>query len=231
VPAGRVSTASTDYPVLLVHGILANHTVFDVQDDPSGPPSTPPKVSMVKALTQAGYTVGWVDLPGNYGVENAYVIQDRVNHLLADTHAKKVYVVAHSLGGFSSRFYAKYLDNDKVAGYVSFGTSHHGYAGACGLPAILGGEICPTSPFLRYLNAGDDTPGSFLYTSIRSITPGPNGPGDVADADWRLDGGACLADVDGGEHGNEPSNPTIIATVLQALSGTCPGVYQNLTID
>ena len=36
------------------------------------------------------------------------------------------------------------------------------------LPITYGGQMCPTSSFLRTLNSGDDTPGSTAWTTIYS---------------------------------------------------------------
>jgi triacylglycerol lipase len=222
--AGARTGSPTDHPVLLVHGIFGSGAVWSVED----PWATPQKVSFVRWLSAAGYRVYTVDLPGGYNRRNARVIRTRVNEILAETGARKVHLVGHSLGGLSSRYYAKFLGNRKVASYTAFGTGQHGWQPVCGLPPDLAGELCPSSTFLAKLNAGDDTPGAFRYTSIRSTTLVNGEPADQSE--HTLDGGACMVDVDGGTHGNESNSPVILTTLLQVLRGECPGEFRDLPI-
>jgi len=195
-------------PVILVHGWTGRAADMSVMRD---------------AFTAAGYPAYTVDLPGQNNVVNAQVIADLVDRARAETGAVRVDLVGHSMGGLSARWYLKRLGGaDKVRTYVSMGSPHYGYPLACFLGEQDGGQMCPSNPFLVDLDAGDDTPGKVVYTTIRSTKDAP----DVT----RLDGGACFHEIAGVEHPDEPRSPLFIAAALAAVRGTCPGMLINLPI-
>ena len=170
-----------------------------------------------------------VHLPGEDNLANAAVIRDLVDTIVrARGPGASVDIVAHSMGGLSSRWYAKFLGGSPdsgvplIAHYVSLGTPQYGLPAACSLPLMNGGQMCPTGPFLARLNDGDDTPGETAYTTIFSTDDGL-----VPVPAARLDGGACFVQVAGVNHFALRSDATVFARVLSALRDTCPGVMQT----
>src|SRR6266545_1488371 len=125
------------------------------------------------------------------------------------------------MGGLSARYYVKFLKPKVVDTYVSLGTPQYGIVAACLLPSWFGGQMCPSSSFVRSLNKGDDTPGNVFWTTIFSESDGV-----VPTSSSRLDGGACFVDENPGVGHNEMDNdPTIFAHVLAAVDGVCPGTF------
>ena len=58
-------------------------------------------------------------------INNAFQIKQWVDDILNETGAEKVDLIGHSMGGWSGRYYIKFLDGiDQVDDYVSFGTPH-----------------------------------------------------------------------------------------------------------
>ena len=90
------------------------------------------------------------------------------------------------MGGLSARQFIKFVKSTAtVDSYVSLGTPQYGIYSACILPGWYGGQMCPTSGFLRDLNRGDDTPGRVAWTPIYSTSDE-----FVPNSASRLDGGA-----------------------------------------
>lgn len=186
-------------PVLLVHGWGSSPATFR---------------TMEARLVRDGRTVYAIALPGQDNIVNARAIRAFV----AAHHLRRVDVVAHSMGGLSSRWWVKFLRGSiSVDHYVSLGTPQYGLLPTCVLPLDEGGQMCPGSAFLRRLNAGDDTPGPTRYTSISSRTDGV-----VPVASSRLDGGACLVTDRGVSHRELVTDGRVYRQVVQALNGRCP---------
>lgn len=93
---------------------------------------------------------------------NAESIENWVDDILNDTGAEKVDIIAHSMGGLSSRYYIKFLSGiNKVDDFVSIASPHHGVYG--------GVEVFYSeSTLLVSLNEGDETPGGILSDTIGS---------------------------------------------------------------
>ena len=186
-------------PVLLVHGWGSSPAALR---------------TMEARLVRDGRTVHAIALPGQDNVVNARAIRAFV----AARHLRRVDVVAHSMGGLSSRWWVKFLRGSiSVEHYVSLGTPQYGLVPTCVLPLDEGGQMCPGSAFLRRLNAGDDTQGATRYTSISSRTDGI-----VPAASSRLDGGACLVTDRGVTHRELVTDGRVYRQVVQALNGRCP---------
>ncbi|WP_052408063.1 esterase/lipase family protein [Allokutzneria albata] len=189
--------------MILVHGWMSNSWSFH---------------GMSAVLREAGHPVYAMDLPGQDNLVNAVAVGRLVDDVVA-RHGGKVHLVGHSMGGLSTRHYLKFLGGTAhVRHYVSMGSPQYGSTDACLLPELLGGQMCHSSRFLAGLNAGDDTPGSVRYTTIRSTLDRP------AEAN-RLDGGACFHDIPGVPHADEPSSPKFSAAVLATIGGVCPGRF------
>lgn len=133
--------AAAETPILLVHGILDNHSIFAL---------------LQRALRRRGFvTVSSYD----YGLLTrdipaaARLLGDAVEKLAADTGYERVHVVGHSLGGLIARYYVQRLGGDaRVHTLVTLGTPHRGTELARPwrrLPLI--GQLTPGSAVLREL--------------------------------------------------------------------------------
>lgn len=198
--APGVALAAPPDPVLLVHGYR-------------GSPST--WADMEAFLESNGRTVEAIDLAGEDNVVNAKLIAT----FLRDRGWTRVDLVGQSMGGLSARYFAKSIKSPVVVdAYVSLGTPQYGIWSACVLPSWYGGQMCPTSRFLRDLNAGDDTPGKTAWTTIYSTNDEY-----VPVSATRLDGGACHVQVSGVTHNYMDNDPQVMSDVLAAIDGACPG--------
>jgi triacylglycerol esterase/lipase EstA (alpha/beta hydrolase family) len=201
-PAG-VLGAEPD-PVLLVHGYR-------------GDPST--WADMIANFQANGRTAVAIDLPSEDNITNAAQIQA----FIKAQGWSRVDIVAQSMGGLSARWYIKFLDATLVDAYVSLGTPQYGIYSACLLPQSYGGQMCPSSGFLRKLNTGDDTPGKAYWTTIYSATDGL-----VPTSSSRLDGGACFVyENPGVPHNDMDNDPTIFQHVLMAVDRVCAGTFRT----
>ena len=197
--AGAALAADPD-PVLLVHGYR-------------GDPST--WADMIARFAAEGRTAVAIDLPSEDNVVNAAKIRD----FIADQGWGRVDLVGQSMGGLSARHFVKFLKSSaRIDSYVSLGTPQYGITAACLLPRTYGGQMCPSSSFLRDLNRKDDTPGGAAWTTIYST-----GDEYVPNSSSRLDGGACHVQVSGVSHNDMDNDAGIFAHVLAAVDGTCTG--------
>jgi pimeloyl-ACP methyl ester carboxylesterase len=100
-------------PVLLVHGYLCNHRVWD---------------SVVGPLTRAGHTVQRVDLEPLFIPLDQYapVLQLAVDRLCQQTGSEKVALVGHSMGGLVIRAWMRAHGTQRVARVITLGSPHAG---------------------------------------------------------------------------------------------------------
>lgn len=202
VGAGGALAADPD-PVLLVHGYR-------------GDPST--WADMIAAFAAAGRTAEAIDLSSEDNVVNARAIRDYI----AARGWTRVDLVGQSMGGLSARYFVKFLKSAaKIDTYVSLGTPQYGVYSACVLPSWYGGQMCPTSGFLRDLNRRDDTPGRAAWTTIYSTDDLY-----VPNSSSRLDGGACHVQVSGPGHNDMDNDAGVFAHVLAAVDGVCTGTFK-----
>ncbi len=204
VPVGASATTALD-PVLLVHGWRGSPAEWAV---------------MVQRFSdeKLGREVVAIQLPGQDNVANAQAIAATVTA----QGWSRVDIVGVSMGGLSARHYAKALGGTAtIDAYVSLGTPQYGIWAACVLSQSQGGQMCPTSGFLRALNRGDDTPGDVRYTTLTS-------PADttVPSSATRLDGGACFVSIPGVAHTAYEEDERVFAAVVAAIDGSCPGTFQ-----
>lgn len=196
--------AANPDPILLVHGYRGNPSTW---------------ADMIANFAAKGRTAVAIDLATEDNIKNAAQIRD----FIVARGWTRVDIVAQSMGGLSARQYIKFLGPTVVDAYVSLGTPQYGITLACFLPATYGGQMCPTSSFLRNLNSGDDTPGSVYWTTIYSRTDGV-----VPTSSSRLDGGACFVYEDPGvPHNDMDNDPTIFKHVLKAVDRACAGTFRN----
>jgi triacylglycerol lipase len=168
-PAGaakRVTSASEKDPVVFVHGFTGSSSSYD---------------DMKQWLVSQGwpsnylFAIQYSDTTGS-NVKNANELQSFIKNVLRQTKASKVDIVAHSMGGLSTRYYVKYLDGaQKVDDVITLGSPHHGTNSSYfGLWTEGAREMVPGSAFLNDLNSVDESPNGsdpasvIQYTSIYS---------------------------------------------------------------
>ena len=189
-------------PVLLVHGFESSPATFR---------------TMAARLVRDGRTVYAIALPGQDNVVNAGAIRSFV----VAHHLRQVDIVAHSMGGLSSRWFIRFLRGSvDVVHYISLGTPQHGLWLACLAPPDDGGQMCPISDFMGRLDAGEDEPGPTRYTSIFSTADWI-----VPSASAHLDGGACLVQDGGVTHFALLTDARIYGQVIGALGGRCLAAF------
>jgi triacylglycerol lipase len=140
-----VDAAAT--PILLVHGIIDNHSIFAVLD---------------KALRRRGFT----DVSSfDYGLFTtdvrtaASALEKAIEKLSAESGYERVHVIGHSLGGLVARYYVQRMRGyRRVHTCVTMGTPHQGTALA---------RIGRMLPLVRQL-----APGSELLTELSEPAPG-----------------------------------------------------------
>jgi triacylglycerol lipase len=134
-----VATAET--PILLVHGIIDNHSIFTL---------------LQRALRRRGFaTVSSYD----YGLLTrdipaaAALLGEAIEKLAANSGYERVHVVGHSLGGLIARYYVQRLGGDaRVHTLVTLGTPHSGTEVARPLRMLpLLDQLTPGSAVLREL--------------------------------------------------------------------------------
>lgn len=90
---------------------------------------------------------------------------------LKDRGAERIAIVAHSMGGLSSRYYLQRLGGtESVTVFITLGTMHHGVFTACLSPVEvrLWSELCQAGRFITDINTAPATPGPTRWVSIFS---------------------------------------------------------------
>lgn len=159
--------AENSLPILLVHGIVHNHSAF-------------------RRLQKKFYQLGWHNIfTMNYRTATGSIhrmagdLALRVDHILQTTGAPQIDIVAHSLGGLVSReFLSTGTGRGKIRRLVTLGTPHQG---------------TPLSKFLRWFpgsSLGEDLqPGSYFLKNLIQ-TPLPKNAEIISLAshfDWTSD--------------------------------------------
>jgi triacylglycerol lipase len=146
------------HPILFVHGFGEDDLLW---------------YPMIERLRRDGWTGpqlnDWTYNPYQPAAATAREVQARVERILLVTGAKKVDLVTHAMGSVSTRYYLEHLGGTaKVAAWVSLGGPNHGSGRleTCLVPSCL--DLHRGAPFMRRLNAGDETPGPVRYLTIRS---------------------------------------------------------------
>lgn len=100
-------------PVVLVHGYVCNHRIFD---------------RLTRDLRRAGHPVLAVDLePVFTGIDDyAPLLEQAVARLCRETGARQVALVGHSMGGLVIRAWMRVHGTARVARIVTLGTPHAG---------------------------------------------------------------------------------------------------------
>jgi hypothetical protein len=113
IPAHTVAPVEPGLPVLLVHGYVCNHRVWD---------------KMGQALQQAGHPVLAIDLEPLFTSIDDYanLIEQAVQELLAKTGASQVQLLGHSMGGLAIRAWLRVHGSARVTQVITLGTPHQG---------------------------------------------------------------------------------------------------------
>lgn len=128
------------FPILLVHGIMDNRSVFTV---------------FRRALRRRGFgtvhAVNYSLFTGDLRTA-AHELRGHVERLRELTGAEHVHIVGHSLGGMIARYYVQRLGgSDVVDTLVTLGSPHTGTLSAYLLPTPLAAQLRPGSDLLTEL--------------------------------------------------------------------------------
>jgi triacylglycerol esterase/lipase EstA (alpha/beta hydrolase family) len=141
-------------PVVLVHGLIDNHSVFAV---------------MRRSLRRRGFTsvCSWNYSPLLADVSRGAADLGRhLQRICEQTGYERVHVVGHSLGGLLARYHVQRQGGDQhVESLVTLGTPHQGSVLAHLLPTPLVRQLRPGSAVLQEL--AEPAPG--LRTSMTAI--------------------------------------------------------------
>jgi pimeloyl-ACP methyl ester carboxylesterase len=108
-----LSGAPPRVPVLLVHGYLCNHRVWD---------------SLLNPLCRAGHPVLRVDLEPLFASIDKYapLLEQAVDRLCQQSGAQEVALVGHSMGGLVIRAWMRSHGQQRVARVITLGSPHVG---------------------------------------------------------------------------------------------------------
>jgi triacylglycerol lipase len=149
VPAASAQAAE---PILFVHGWNSSGSVWN---------------TMISRFQADGFTNlnNWSYNTAQSNKTTASQVATKVSQIRAAAGAAKVDIITHSMGGLSSRWYAKFLGGTSyVDEWVSLGGPNHGtnLASLCFWQTSCF-EMRAGSTFLSQLNSGDETPGDVRY--------------------------------------------------------------------
>jgi pimeloyl-ACP methyl ester carboxylesterase len=161
-------------PVLLVHGLVDNRSVFSV---------------MSRSLRRRGFAhvCTWNYSPLLTDVATgAADLGAHIERICEQTGHDQVHVVGHSLGGLISRYYVQRQGGDRrVASLITVGTPHHGSVWAHAVPTPLIRQLRPGSPVIRELAEpapGCRTPVTAIYSDLdQMVLPTSSGRCDHPD--------------------------------------------------
>ncbi len=150
----KSATLDSQDPIIFVHGWTGNEGGFQSMKLFFFNDGWP-----LEKLQSFNFNDTW-DYSSAGNILNAQGIKYWVDNILDYVGAEKVDIIAHSMGGLSSRYYIKFLDGlNKVDDFVCMGSPQHGVSG--------GSQVFhPNSTFLYSLNEGDETYGGILNDTI-----------------------------------------------------------------
>lgn len=132
--------AESGTPILLVHGMADNHSIFAL---------------LRRGLQRRGFTRVY---SMNYSVRTSDVrtaaaqLAREIEEICEETDYERIHVVAHSLGGLIARYYVTRLGGDeRVHTVVTLGTPHHGTLLARLSPLPIARQLSPGSALLEEL--------------------------------------------------------------------------------
>lgn len=133
--------APVQVPVLLVHGVLCNAGVW----------------ARAARFLRDKQVAGVYSL--SYGPPLASIelfaeqLARKIDGVLAATGARRVIVIAHSMGGLVVRAYLRRFGSDRLARVMSIGAPHHGSMHAWFFPGVSLAQLRPGNAWLAALNA------------------------------------------------------------------------------
>src|SRR3712207_169887 len=146
-------------PVVLVHGLIDNHSVFAV---------------MRRSLRRRGFTsvCSWNYSPLLADVSRGAADLGRhLQRICEQTGYERVHVVGHSLGGLLARYHVQRQGGDQhVESLVTLGTPHQGSVLAHLLPTPLVRQLRPGSAVLQELAEPADRKSTRLNSSHANIS-------------------------------------------------------------
>lgn len=202
--------AAAETPILMVHGILDNHSIFAL---------------LQRALRRRGFaTVSSYD----YGLLTrdipaaARLLGEAVEELAGDTGYERVHVIGHSLGGLIARYYVQRLGGDaRVHTLVTLGTPHGGTEMARPWRLLpLFGQLTPGSAVLRELaEPAPHCRTRFLaFASDLDHMVWPRSHARLEHPDLQVRN----VDVQGVGHLSLPNNASVAFTIASALTELDP---------
>ncbi|MFH0243918.1 esterase/lipase family protein [Streptomyces sp. HK10] len=159
-PAAAAAASPSAYgpgsnPILFVHGWNSSGSTWNTMADRFRADGWP-----------TSHLKQWTYNTGQSNATTAQQLATEVDRLLAATGASQVDVITHSMGGLSSRYYAKNLGGAaKIDAWVSLGGPNHGTDTAYWCFQTSCYEMRIGSSYLNSLNSGDETPGSARYAT------------------------------------------------------------------
>jgi len=107
------ATQPAQLPVLLVHGFVCNHRVWD---------------NVASDLRQAGHPVLAIDLEPLFTSIDDYAerVEQAASALLASSGAQQLALVGHSMGGLVIRAWLRRFGSQRVARVITLGSPHQG---------------------------------------------------------------------------------------------------------
>jgi hypothetical protein len=165
-------------PVLLVHGLVDNRSVFAV---------------MRRSLRRRGFSsvCSWNYSPllGDVA-QGARDLAEHIETICQETGHERVHVVGHSLGGLMARYLVQRLGGDRrIESLVTLGTPHQGSVWAHVVPTPLVRQLRPGSELLQELEQpapGCATRITAIYSDIdQMVVPTSSGRCDHPDLDAR----------------------------------------------
>ena len=138
MPLPNAAQRTMQVPVLLVHGYVCNHRVWD---------------DVALALRRAGHPVLAIDLePLFTSIDNyADLIEHAVLELIERSGATQVALMGHSMGGLVIRAWLRACGTARVAKVITLGTPHQGTRLAGVLTTSNGAQMAWKSPWIKAL--------------------------------------------------------------------------------
>jgi triacylglycerol esterase/lipase EstA (alpha/beta hydrolase family) len=129
-------------PVLLVHGYICNHRVWD---------------NVADALRQAGHPVLAVDLEPLFTSIDDYAVnlEQATTTLLTATGATQIALVGHSMGGLVIRAWLRASGQARVARVITLGSPHQGTDIARASMTSNGSQMIWRSDWLQTLQSSE----------------------------------------------------------------------------
>ena len=172
---GIIIVPKLKYPILLVHGMGFRDNKYICY------------WGRIPKMIETANTVFFGNQDSNADIEtNGHFIAERIRHILEQTGAEKINIIAHSKGGLDSRYAISKLGlGERVASLTTISTPHHGSKSVdilVKLPKFLIKFVCFfVDCWFRIL--GDKKPCTYKAISSFSTTAAEKFNADVPDCD------------------------------------------------